>query len=214
MGAQGVGLLRTEFLLTGRAALPTEDEQTDYFRRVATAFPGHTVVIRSFDLGGDKFPAAFKAPAGGQSVPRLALDPGLPRPARDLPAPAPRHPPRRRRPRHPADAAAGDPGGGGARGAGDRAGGGARRSARAGIRAAESVPVGCHDRDAGGGADRRPAGRGQRLLQHRHQRPDPVHAGGGSRQRAARRPVHAAPSVDRPAAPPGAARSAARPASR
>jgi phosphotransferase system enzyme I (PtsI) len=61
LGAQGVGLLRTEFLLTGRATLPTEDEQAEYFRRVALAFPGHTVVIRSFDLGGDKFPVAFKS---------------------------------------------------------------------------------------------------------------------------------------------------------
>jgi phosphoenolpyruvate-protein phosphotransferase (PTS system enzyme I) len=78
-GAQGVGLLRTEFLLTGRASLPTEDEQTDYFRRVALAFPEHTVVIRSFDLGGDKFPATFKAPAeanpflGWRSI-RVCLD--------------------------------------------------------------------------------------------------------------------------------------------
>jgi len=61
LGAQGVGLLRTEFLLTGRATLPTEDEQTAYFRRVALAFPGQTIVIRSFDLGGDKFPVAFKS---------------------------------------------------------------------------------------------------------------------------------------------------------
>jgi phosphoenolpyruvate-protein phosphotransferase (PTS system enzyme I) len=61
LGAQGVGLLRTEFLLTGRATLPTEDEQAEYFRRVSLAFPGHTVVIRSFDLGGDKFPVAFKS---------------------------------------------------------------------------------------------------------------------------------------------------------
>jgi phosphotransferase system enzyme I (PtsI) len=79
MGAQGVGLLRTEFLLTGRAALPTESEQADYFRRVATAFHGHTVVIRSYDLGGDKFPVAFKAPAeanpflGWRSI-RVCLD--------------------------------------------------------------------------------------------------------------------------------------------
>jgi phosphoenolpyruvate-protein phosphotransferase (PTS system enzyme I) len=78
-GAQGVGLLRTEFLLTGRASLPTEDEQTEYFRRVALAFPDHTVVIRSFDLGGDKFPAAFKAPVeanpflGWRSI-RVCLD--------------------------------------------------------------------------------------------------------------------------------------------
>jgi phosphotransferase system enzyme I (PtsI) len=61
LGAQGVGLLRTEFLLTGRATLPTEDEQAEYFRRVALAFPGHTIVIRSFDLGGDKFPVAFQS---------------------------------------------------------------------------------------------------------------------------------------------------------
>lgn len=78
-GAQGVGLLRTEFLLTGRASLPTEDEQTEYFRRVALAFADHTVVIRSFDLGGDKFPAAFKAPVeanpflGWRSI-RVCLD--------------------------------------------------------------------------------------------------------------------------------------------
>ena len=61
LGAQGVGLLRTEFLLTGRATLPTENEQAEYFRRVALAFPGQTIVIRSFDLGGDKFPVAFKS---------------------------------------------------------------------------------------------------------------------------------------------------------
>jgi phosphoenolpyruvate-protein phosphotransferase (PTS system enzyme I) len=78
-GAQGVGLLRTEFLLTGRATLPTEDEQAEYFRRVALAFSEQTVVIRSFDLGGDKFPAAFKAPVeanpflGWRSI-RVCLD--------------------------------------------------------------------------------------------------------------------------------------------
>jgi phosphotransferase system enzyme I (PtsI) len=61
-GAEGVGLLRTEFLITGHTALPTEDEQADYFRRVADAFPGHPVVVRTYDLGGDKFPAPFRAP--------------------------------------------------------------------------------------------------------------------------------------------------------
>lgn len=78
-GAHGVGLLRTEFLITGRAHLPTEDEQAAYFRRVAAAFPRHPVVIRSFDLGGDKFPAAFDAPKeanpflGWRSI-RVCLD--------------------------------------------------------------------------------------------------------------------------------------------
>lgn len=78
-GAHGVGLLRTEFLITGRAQLPTEDEQAAYFRRVATAFPKYPIVIRSFDLGGDKFPAAFDAPKeanpflGWRSI-RVCLD--------------------------------------------------------------------------------------------------------------------------------------------
>lgn len=78
-GAHGVGLLRTEFLLTGRTSLPSEEEQTEYFRRVALAFPEHSVIIRSFDLGGDKFPAAFQAPPeanpflGWRSI-RVCLD--------------------------------------------------------------------------------------------------------------------------------------------
>jgi phosphoenolpyruvate-protein phosphotransferase (PTS system enzyme I) len=78
-GAEGVGLLRTEFLLTGRASLPTEDEQAEYFRRVALAFPGKPVILRSFDLGGDKFPASFQAPPeanpflGWRSI-RVCLD--------------------------------------------------------------------------------------------------------------------------------------------
>ncbi|HEU4829893.1 MAG TPA: phosphoenolpyruvate--protein phosphotransferase [Gemmatimonadales bacterium] len=78
-GAEGVGLLRTEFLLNGRTAMPTEDEQADYFRRVASAFPHHTVIIRSYDLGGDKFPASFSPPPepnpflGWRSI-RVCLD--------------------------------------------------------------------------------------------------------------------------------------------
>lgn len=78
-GAEGVGLLRTEFLMTGRASPPTELEQVEYFRRVAQAFPGHPVVVRTFDLGGDKFPSAFQAPMepnpflGWRSI-RVCLD--------------------------------------------------------------------------------------------------------------------------------------------
>jgi phosphotransferase system enzyme I (PtsI) len=77
--AAGVGLLRTEFLVTGRAAMPTEDEQVDYFRRVADAFGGRQIVIRSYDLGGDKFPAVFRSPheanpfLGWRSI-RVCLD--------------------------------------------------------------------------------------------------------------------------------------------
>jgi phosphoenolpyruvate-protein kinase (PTS system EI component) len=48
--------------MTGRTALPREDEQMEYYRRVGAAFTGRPVVVRSFDLGGDKFPSTFDAP--------------------------------------------------------------------------------------------------------------------------------------------------------
>lgn len=59
-GAEGIGLLRTEFLILGRTELPDEEEQARFFSRVARRFEGHPVVVRSYDLGGDKFPAAFR----------------------------------------------------------------------------------------------------------------------------------------------------------
>ncbi len=55
-GAEGVGLLRTEFLILGRSEIPTEDEQVEYYTRVGQRFAGQPVVVRSYDLGGDKFP--------------------------------------------------------------------------------------------------------------------------------------------------------------
>jgi phosphotransferase system enzyme I (PtsI) len=55
-GADGVGLMRTEFLVLGRATMPDEDEQYRAYRRVVEAFGGKPVVIRTFDIGGDKLP--------------------------------------------------------------------------------------------------------------------------------------------------------------
>ncbi|AHG90664.1 phosphoenolpyruvate-protein phosphotransferase [Gemmatirosa kalamazoonensis] len=55
-GADGVGLMRTEFLVVGRATMPDEDEQYRAYARVVDAFGGHPVVIRTFDVGGDKLP--------------------------------------------------------------------------------------------------------------------------------------------------------------
>ena len=55
-GAEGVGLMRTEFLVVGRASMPDEDEQYEAYKRVAEAFGGKPVVIRTFDIGGDKLP--------------------------------------------------------------------------------------------------------------------------------------------------------------
>ena len=55
-GAEGVGLLRTEFLVVGRANMPDEEEQYRAYTRVVRAFGGRPIVIRTFDIGGDKLP--------------------------------------------------------------------------------------------------------------------------------------------------------------
>ena len=55
--ADGVGLFRTEFLFLDRPDPPSEDEQYEVYRQAAEGF-GQTVVIRTFDVGGDK-PAEF-----------------------------------------------------------------------------------------------------------------------------------------------------------
>ena len=55
-GAEGVGLMRTEFLVVGRASMPDEDEQYQAYVNVISAFGGQPVVIRTFDVGGDKLP--------------------------------------------------------------------------------------------------------------------------------------------------------------
>ncbi len=55
-GAEGVGLMRTEFLVVGRTTMPDEDEQYRAYRRVVEAFGGKPVIIRTFDIGGDKLP--------------------------------------------------------------------------------------------------------------------------------------------------------------
>jgi len=54
-GAEGVGLFRTEFLFINRESTPTEDEQYRVYREVAAALKPHPVIIRTLDLGGDKF---------------------------------------------------------------------------------------------------------------------------------------------------------------
>ena len=53
-GAEGVGLLRTEFLFMEREELPSEDEQYEAYRRVAEDFGEKPVIVRTLDVGGDK----------------------------------------------------------------------------------------------------------------------------------------------------------------
>jgi len=54
MGAEGVGLYRTEFLFLDRTVPPGEDEQFEAYKVVAERFKPHPVIIRTLDIGGDK----------------------------------------------------------------------------------------------------------------------------------------------------------------
>jgi phosphotransferase system enzyme I (PtsI) len=56
-GAEGIGLYRTEFLYLNRNTLPTEEEQYETYLQVAGRVRPHPLIIRTFDLGGDKLAA-------------------------------------------------------------------------------------------------------------------------------------------------------------
>jgi multiphosphoryl transfer protein len=53
-GAEGVGLLRTEFLFLDRNELPDEDEQAEAYATVARGLGGRPLIIRTLDVGADK----------------------------------------------------------------------------------------------------------------------------------------------------------------
>ena len=172
-GADGVGLLRTEFLFIDRHDAPTEDEQRAACQDVLDALEGRTAIIRTLDAGGDKDVPYLSLPPGRQPGAGPARHPhrlchagGAGRAAARVAAAeaavAPAHPAAdgRRRGRPAARAPA--PG---------RAG---RRAGR------ERTPAaGRDDRSTVRRLAGRPAGRARRLPVHRHQRPHPVHAGDG-----------------------------------
>ena len=170
-GAEGIGLYRSEFLLAG-AAPPSSTEEAQYavYRSLIEPVRAAPVTIRTFDLD-----EAQMGDHAGSTAARAA------RPAR--PAPRPR--------------ARGSASDAAARAAARRAHGPLRimfpfvtgveevRAARAAVARARRRAARARrarrrrsdrrdDRSAVGGADRRPAGAGGRLLQHRHQRSDPV----------------------------------------
>jgi phosphotransferase system enzyme I (PtsI) len=58
LGAEGVGLFRTEFLFLSSAQAPTVEQQREAYTRLLSAFPGKKVVVRALDAGADK-PLAF-----------------------------------------------------------------------------------------------------------------------------------------------------------
>ncbi|HEX9116523.1 MAG TPA: phosphoenolpyruvate--protein phosphotransferase, partial [Anaerolineae bacterium] len=53
-GAEGVGLLRTEFLFLDRKDAPSEEEQFETYRAIVEAMQGRPIIVRTLDIGGDK----------------------------------------------------------------------------------------------------------------------------------------------------------------
>jgi phosphoenolpyruvate-protein phosphotransferase (PTS system enzyme I) len=72
-GADGIGLYRTEFLFLQSNREPTEDDHFAAYQRVVNAFPEGQVVIRTLDLGADKFPES----SGMVALPRTSSVLGL-----------------------------------------------------------------------------------------------------------------------------------------
>ncbi len=61
-GAEGVGLMRTEFLFLERGSTPDEDEQCATYRAMAHALDGRPLIVRALDIGGDKQVAHLALP--------------------------------------------------------------------------------------------------------------------------------------------------------
>lgn len=70
-GAEGIGLLRTEFLYMNQEQLPSEEEQLKIYKKFVSAMNQQRVVARTLDIGGDKRPGMVKLPA--ESNPYLGL---------------------------------------------------------------------------------------------------------------------------------------------
>ncbi len=73
VGADGVGLFRSEFLFMNRDELPDEDEQYEAYRRVVKVFSGKPVTIRTLDIGADKEARALRSREGEHLSPNPAL---------------------------------------------------------------------------------------------------------------------------------------------
>ncbi|MCQ9207825.1 MAG: phosphoenolpyruvate--protein phosphotransferase [Omnitrophica bacterium] len=61
-GAKGIGLYRTEYFYMNRSDLPSEDEHFEAYKKVSQEVKPHPVVIRTLDLGGDKFLSQLDMP--------------------------------------------------------------------------------------------------------------------------------------------------------
>ncbi|MDI6785232.1 MAG: phosphoenolpyruvate--protein phosphotransferase [bacterium] len=61
-GAEGIGIYRTEFMFLDRNELPSEDEQFEEYRKVVSKMNPYPVIIRTIDVGGDKFASQLNLP--------------------------------------------------------------------------------------------------------------------------------------------------------
>jgi phosphotransferase system enzyme I (PtsI) len=62
-GAEGIGLLRTEFLYLEDTQPPTEEKQYRIYREIFEVMCGRPVIVRTLDIGGDKPPSYLPFPA-------------------------------------------------------------------------------------------------------------------------------------------------------
>lgn len=72
-GAEGIGLLRTEFVFMNRPDLPSEDEQYAALRQVIESMQGRPVTIRTLDVGGEKLATALGERIADSANPALGL---------------------------------------------------------------------------------------------------------------------------------------------
>lgn len=73
VGADGIGLFRSEFLFMNRDELPDEEEQYEAYRQVVKTFAGKPVTIRTLDIGADKEARALRSHTGDHVSPNPAL---------------------------------------------------------------------------------------------------------------------------------------------
>jgi phosphotransferase system enzyme I (PtsI) len=72
-GAEGVGLVRTEFMFIGREDVPSEQEQYDTLSAIVLAMKGRPLTIRTLDIGGDKISHAIQGRVLQEQNPALGL---------------------------------------------------------------------------------------------------------------------------------------------
>jgi multiphosphoryl transfer protein len=81
LGAEGVGLLRTEFLFLDQPELPSEDEQAERIREIARVLDGLPLIVRTLDAGADKpLPAVPMEPEANPFLGRRGIRLSLARP--------------------------------------------------------------------------------------------------------------------------------------